>query len=152
MRNRRKRFGRAAILFSLVLLTGCGRDVPTDQDSLIHWNAALSEESPQFTDESDPAAEGPFASSEDAGMENSGSEEVPVQNVTEETIPEERGEYDNEALMMWSEGYQKASYLNGANMTSPLLLRETSIWMRSGALPSIWTDRRTVSMTVFPRN
>ena len=94
MRNRRKRFGRATILFSLVLLTGGGRDVPTDPDPLIHWNAALSEESPQFTDESDPAAEGPVASSEDAGMESAGSEEVPIQNVTEETIPEDRSEYD----------------------------------------------------------
>lgn len=37
-------------------------------------------------------------------------------------------EYDNEALMMWSEGYQKASYLNGiANDTNDYRVTEGSI-------------------------
>ena len=37
-------------------------------------------------------------------------------------------EYDSEALMMWNEGYQKASYLNGiANDTNDYRVTEGSI-------------------------
>lgn len=88
--GRKRRVGWIAMLSTMVLLAGCGKDMPTDQDASMPDTSVLSEEVPLSIEAEDLAAEKSVALSD---VDSTGEAEMSSE-AFEVEIPEDEGEYD----------------------------------------------------------